>query len=59
MPKLQIFKSAVDGLVTSLEKYPEVSYSHTFAEKQSSQFFRSLKFMLYVSNSASNIFTLS
>jgi len=23
MPKLQIFKSAVDGLVTSLEKYPE------------------------------------
>jgi integrator complex subunit 4 len=25
MPKLQIFKSAVDGLITSLEKYPEVS----------------------------------
>ncbi|KAG0551636.1 hypothetical protein BDA96_01G439900 [Sorghum bicolor] len=23
MPKLQIFKSAVDGLITSLEKYPE------------------------------------
>jgi hypothetical protein len=33
LPKLQVFKSAVDGLITSLEKHPEVCCSDTFAER--------------------------